>query len=57
MKRIYLALACILGRWSTSKAFMWAYKRAMKAYMDAEDDPIIGYFKFSHDYFEAKRKE
>lgn len=52
-KKLYMALTNILKRWPSSRAYWWAYKHAMKAYMDAEDDPIIGYFTFSRDYISA----
>ena len=53
-KKLYMALTNILKRLApSSRAYWWAYKHAMKAYMDAEGDPIIGYFKFSRDYISA----
>lgn len=50
-KWFYFSVMRLLKKHNASKAYMWAYRNAMKLYIESEDDPLLGYFAFSHDYF------
>lgn len=54
-KWFYFSMMRLLKKHTASKAYLWAYKNAMKLYIEAEDDPLLGYFAFSHDYFKNNK--
>lgn len=49
MKKFYFLVMKLFSKNPSGKIYMWAYLRCFRLYL--KQDPIMGYWKFSEDYF------